>query len=621
MGSIKSSEKVSKQKAAKPNKAGAAIGAGCLAMFGLPFAGFAVFMAFKLGSMLWVGYDSQSWEAIPAKVLNAKLDSATSDGSTTYKVTAEYRYNYQGQVYESEKVGLVDDRDNFKSYHEEIYERLKKAKEQQKAIDCYVNPNDPSESLIDRTIRPVMIMFMLPFVIAFGLVGFGLMVGSIYVLRSNKKKGKLTKAKPKEPWLWREDWKQGVVESGTKMGFYSLVGFAVLWNSISMPIATLLFLDDADNPWWVKLLVLIFPTIGIVMIGYCVYLWMRIQKFGKSHFRMASTPGVIGGKLTGVVIVPKSLASAKSIQTKLVCVQTVGRGDDQTDEVRWQDDRTIKQTLTSDIPGKVGIPIVFGIPSDVPPTNEEEDFKWKLSVKAKTPGVDFAEEFEIPVFWTEESQENYQIDDEPLSSYEEIIPLEQQLTEQGIIVEHLTAVDSIRYSLPPAKNKMMAFFITLFTIVFVIASVALIMSKAWVMGVVFSLFSLLMVYASFDTWLGCSDLTIVGDRWTSRAGWFGFRGRGKEFSTSQIKSIVSQQSMSSGSGSEQKQWMTLKVMLTDDKELTLVRNVLAGSTERQLLAELRRRAGMETTVSDEEIGLWDFVEKEDFDDLGKEGNI
>ena len=79
--------------------------------------------------------------------------------------------------------------------------------------------------------------------------------------------------------------------------------------------------------------------------------------------------------------------------------------------------------------------------------------------------------------------------------------------------------------------------------------------------------------------------------------------------------------MSSGSGSEQKQWRNLKVKLIDDKELMLVKNVLAGSTERNLLADLRRRAGMDPTVTDEEVGLWDFVEKEDFDDLSEEGNI
>ena len=604
-----------------PKKSNNLAGAGCMALFGLPFAAIATFFAYELLSMVWLGYQAQSWETVPAKVISAKLDEHRSDGNSTYKVVASYRYNYQGDTYDSDKVALYEERDSFKSYHNELFKRLKKAKKKKKPIDCYVNPSNPSESLLDRTIRLTMILMMSPFVLAFGLVGYGLMIGAVYSLRAGKKKKQLIDQDPDKPWLWREDWKQGVVKSGTKYGLYAIGGFALLWNAISFPIAAVLFLDEDENPWWARLIVLIFPLIGVALIGYCVYLWLRIQKYGKSIFRMGNVPGVIGGRLSGVVIVPKALTNAKSIRTKLVCTETVGRGDDQTDEVRWQDDRTIKQTLASDEPGKVGIPIIFAIPSDAPPTNEEQDFKWTLSVKAKTPGVDFGEVFEVPVFWTEDSQEDFQIDDEPLSDYEEIIPLEQQLAEQGIIVEHLTATDSIRYSLPPGKNKTMSVVVTIAMLMFSGASIGMLMSQIWLMGGIFSLFALLLIYSTFECWLGCSDLTIVGERWTSRSGWFGFRGKGQEFTISQIKSIIAQDSMSSGSGSEQKQWRNLKVKLIDDKELMLVMNVLAGSTERNLLADLRRRAGMDPTVTDEEVGLWDFVEKEDFDDLSKEGNI
>lgn len=615
MGSKKSKTVISSK------KSGNIAGAGCMALFGLPFAAFATFFAYELFSMIWLGYQAQSWETVPAKVIIAKLDEHRSDGSSTYKVVASYRYNYQGDVYESDNVALYEDRDSFKSFHKKLFDRLDKAKQQKKPVDCYVNPSNPSESLLDRTIRPTMILMMSPFVLAFGLVGFGLVIGAVYALKADKKKNKLIQKDPNKPWLWREDWKLGIVKSGTKIGFNAMVGFTVLWNSISLPIATILFLDEDDNPWWAKLIVLIFPLIGVAAIGYCVYLWIRIQKYGKAIFRMGNVPGVIGGRLTGVVVVPKALAGARSIRTKLVCTETVGRGDDQTDEVRWQDDRTIKQTLASDELGKVGIPIIFAIPSDAPPTNEADDFKWKLSVKAKTSGIDFSEEFEVPVFWTEDSQEDFQIDDEPLSQYEEIIPLKQQLAEQGFVVEHLTATDSIRYSLPPGKNKAMSVVVTIAMLIFTGASIGMLMSQVWLMGIIFSLFALLLIYATFECWLGCSDLTIVGERWTSRSGWFGFRGKGQEFTISQIKSIIAQDSMSSGSGSERKQWRNVKVKLVDDKELMLVKNVLAGSTERNLLAELRRRAGMDPTVTDEEVGLWDFVEKEDFDDLSKEGNI
>ncbi len=605
-----------------PKKSNNLAGAGCMALFGLPFAAIATFFAYELLSMVWLGYQAQSWETVPAKVISAKLDEHRSDGNSTYKVVASYRYNYQGDTYDSDKVALYEERDSFKSYHNEIFKRLKKAKNKKKPVDCYVNPNNPSESLLDRTIRLTMILMMSPFVLAFGIFGYGMIIGSAFVHRFNKKQKKLIKANPDKPWLWQEDWKQGVIKSDFKKSFYGMAAFTLMWNAIAFPIALVLLIDEDDNPWWVKLFVLLFPLVGISMIGYCVYFWLRIQKNGKSVFRMGSVSGVVGGRLTGVVVAPESLANSPSIRTKLVCTQTVDHGDSQMEKIRWQDDRIITQTLSSDEPGKVGIPIVFAIPSDAPPTDEELDYKWKLIVEAEMPGINFKEDFKVPVFWTEDSEENFQVDDEPLSSYEETVPLQHLLAEQGIVVEHLSSNDSIRYSLPPGRNKGMSVIMTFAMLIFTTVAIVLLMSGApWFVVLICGILSLALLFVSINCWLECSELTIVGDHWTTRVGWYGFRGQGTEFKTSQISSIITQDSMSSTSGTEHKQWRNVKVKLVDGKELTLVMNVLAGSTERNLLADLRRRAGMDPTVTDEEVGLWDFVEKEDFDDLSKEGNI
>lgn len=587
------------------------MGSGCLALFGLPFACVSVYMSWLLGSMLWLGMEAKSWEIVPAKIIKVELEESRNKESSTYQVLAEYQYSFQGKKYDADRVGLSTEKDNIGSYHCNLYERLKKARQGNKTVDCFVDPQDPTQSLLDRTIRPVMIAFMVPFVLGFGIVGFGLIGGAFYASRKLAAISKLEEANPEAPWLWREDWKRGVVESSANHQLMFMGIFTTLWGVISFPIAFIMLSDNQDNPWWVVLLVMLFPTVGVGLIAYVVLLLLRTKKFGASTFRLGNSPGLIGGKLTGVVMAPQIIRNAKSFKTKLVCTQTVSSGDDTKEKVLWQDSRKLKQTLSSDQPDRVGLPIVFTIPSDCLSTSGEDRIVWKLRVQAKTEGIDYDEEFEVPIFRTKDSQEGIKVDDEPLSPYEEMIPLNQQLAEQGIVVESLGTLDGIRYSSPIGRGITTSIGMTIFSMIWFGSLVFMFYQEIWFFVAIFALFGLLIAYITIDSWLGCSELSITDNQWKVRTGWYGFRGAGKEFSAADIRAINSKKKTSTGSGTNQTQWMNLIVQLEDGHEVTLIRHVLAGTSERQLLAELRHRAGLaedgSPSAKAEDTGLWDYV--------------
>jgi hypothetical protein len=70
------------------NVTGTRIGAGCLALFALPFAGVALFMAWKLGAMLWLAAEARSWVVTPATIVNVELKRFAGEDNDTFAVIA-----------------------------------------------------------------------------------------------------------------------------------------------------------------------------------------------------------------------------------------------------------------------------------------------------------------------------------------------------------------------------------------------------------------------------------------------------------------------------------------------------------------------------------------------------
>ena len=64
------------------------MGAGCLSLFALPFAGVGVGAVYFLGSMLWTWHQMASWVPVPAEIVSLDLESHRGDDATTHKVVA-----------------------------------------------------------------------------------------------------------------------------------------------------------------------------------------------------------------------------------------------------------------------------------------------------------------------------------------------------------------------------------------------------------------------------------------------------------------------------------------------------------------------------------------------------
>ena len=246
------------------------------------------------------------------------------------------------------------------------------------------------------------------FGLIFCAIGFGLMIAAVFAGRWLKKRSQLQAQHPGEPWLWREDWASGLIQSTDRATVLGAWIFALFWNGVSSFVFFVVPQELAKGNKGV-IIALIFPVIGVALLVWAVRATIRWRKFGQSVFKMISVPGVIGGGLAGGIQIPHKLHASEGVRVRLVCLQRVttgsGKNRSTTENVLWEDEKVITKDPVSD-PRHTVVPVFFQIPPGWPATDSEgnQTIVWRLEAKAKVPGVDYFAQFEVPVFVTEKSR-------------------------------------------------------------------------------------------------------------------------------------------------------------------------------------------------------------------------
>ncbi len=289
----------------------------------------------------------------------------------------------------------------------------------------------------------------------FIVVSSVMIAGLIHVLKRTRAVATQRNRHPDEPWLWREDWAQGVVRSEGGSNFLFALLFTLVWNAISWGVVIAAWDDVTRNDDKAKWFIVLFPAIGFFLIWWTVYAFIRRRKFGVSTFRMLDSPGVLGGALRGAVEVPTQITPKAGFKVRLLCVHchTSGSGDDRRmhQDIQWEDEKTIQTDLLKHDRTRTGIPVFFNIPYDLPASSDSPTYLWKLIVSADVPGVDYRAEFHVPVFKTGDSDPESKAIADPTAAYQpdkgdfkwpEDSPI--QLRDSG---------SSIEVHVPPARNK------------------------------------------------------------------------------------------------------------------------------------------------------------------------
>ena len=343
----------------------------CLA-FAVPFGGVGAGAAWAIAATIQDGMRAKEWVRVKAEVL--------SHGSGSVL----YRYRMDGKSYTGDRLGsnVLGGTDNVDSWHEDMESMLSSARSEGKPITVFVNPDNPQESMVDREIRWKLLVFFVPFALAFGGVG----VGALYMLVRTLAGGKGHGAPASAGAAGRQARK---IQSDQRSGVLMLWVFAFFWNAISFPIAILFIPEAIANGEWLALLVGLFPVIGLLLIWGCIAGTVNYIRRGGASLELKDEMPRVGGTVEGHVAFPRGVAAGQAFRVKLLCNRGTGSGDDGTSwNKHWGKEL---EARTTSVGGNVRLPFRFEVPGGVPATTDTNEAKgqyaWRVEVTPVSSGA------------------------------------------------------------------------------------------------------------------------------------------------------------------------------------------------------------------------------------------
>jgi hypothetical protein len=336
-------------------------------VFALCFGAVGVLATYAIVTMLVDSVRAKEWVRVKADVSEQ---------------TDTYRYRFRDQTYASSRQGLMPggSTDNIDDWHDRMADHFAQARAEKRPISVYVNPDNPSEAVIDRDIRWGLVAFLVPFALCFGGGGVGALHFAFRVAkpverRKGSRKGKGTRASAARP----------VVPAPSGLG--GLWIFVFIWNAIAVPIALLVVPEAVRNGEWLALLVLIFPALGLLMFAGAVLSTVQRLVRSRPQFDMRTATPRLGAGLEGSAQFTRGVRAGDPFRVRLVCQRTSTSGDDTSVDSHWRKDLDVKAA-----PATNGVRVAFSFkpPAGLPPTTADEAnprYEWFVEVHPGTQDV------------------------------------------------------------------------------------------------------------------------------------------------------------------------------------------------------------------------------------------
>jgi len=423
---------------------------GCL--FGLPFALAGLFIASEtLLPMVLDWRETQAWVKADATIIS--LDRA--DNYTK----VDYQYDYQGKHYLSDRVYLASFNDNFGSYHENLYYKLNRTRNNNQVMPVWVNPGNHSEAIIDKEMRWGLFTIVLGFTGFFVLIGLLICYGSLTYQPSQKNKNKrrinrlrrewgretnslfdgdekqtfsefVSKKSPElnefiddastanDGWQNKKAWKTNRIRSG------ALTGVIVMWFFFAVLI-TIGFLVSKDysvkftgfNKEFIIAAVVLLVIFLFVLQTFRVTL--RYRRFGRVTYVMDPYPGSIGGDVGGYIELKRlSFSDVKPrenpFKITLECVYTYmsgsGKNRSRSESIKWAEEG--KPEIQRSATGLMLL-FKFSVPGHLPEASVKQAgdyYFWRLKIVGDLSGFDLKRNYNVPVFVGSETSSNVRND-------------------------------------------------------------------------------------------------------------------------------------------------------------------------------------------------------------------
>ncbi len=436
------------------------------------------------------------------------------------------------------------------------------------------------------------------FGLTFSLAGAALLQGQSKIKKQEAALALKRQLYPESPWMWREDWSQGRVQSTTRTSMISMWVFALLWNLVSSPILFLVPRSEASTG--AMAVAMLFPLVGVIMLFLAVRLTIRWEKFGKTWFDLTTLPGVIGKELRGTIHVNFAEVPEGGVQLKLSCVNRIvsgsGKNQSTNEKILWREESSVPSGQVHGGPLGSVVPVAFKIPIDAVDTyteNPRNSILWCLQADAQMPGVDYNDLFEVPVFRTKDSP-SAAPEEASAASFSSVIdpvPAEKPL-DTGIVVRPGES-GGTEYDFSAVRNAGVAFGITVFFLLWTGVVWFIIHMKApLIFPIFFGLFDLIFLMMVLSLWLGTSKVTIGQSEVRVHSGLLGI-GPTRTVPFSEIAGISMPIGMQSGSRSGTP-YYDIKLKLQNGRDVVLASAIRNKLEAEWLISRMKTEIGLKT---------------------------
>jgi hypothetical protein len=449
----------------------------------------------------------------------------------------------------------------------------------------------------------------------FVLVGGGIVYAAICGNRKLKEQAVARQAAPDSPWRWQKDWAASRAESeklNNATGMSLLAGF---WIVISISLAVL----TARQPWRnsnsTLLIALGFCVPGVILAGVALRATIRRKRFGKTYFEFASLPFSPGKTVKGTIHLRFNTTTRHGIDLTLSCVRQVitGSGKSQTTNriILWQSQANVpEQSLMPGPMGDAAIPVNFVVPSDAYETNHDlprDQVLWFLHAQADVPGIDYSDDFEVPVFRLTPVS-----DAVPATSFGGSQPQaapafrsdssDVAAPDNPKVVVATGPTGGAEFYFPPFRNPLRVLVLLLVTAGFGALAFGLHSVKApSVFTIIFALIDLLLVYGVVQSAMASSRIEVGGEKLRASRTLLGVSST-REIPFSEIDKILAVASSQPGTNPDNASY-ALRLQTKGGKKIALTDGIDNRQEARWVVAQLEKFVGLklDTHVAVEDV--------------------
>ncbi len=345
---------------------------------------------------------------------------------------------------------------------------------------------------------------------------------------------------------------------------------------------------------------------------------IRRQRYGQTYFEFAALPFSPGKRISGQIHLRLDTAAEHGIDLRLSCIRRIvtgsGKERSTSNVPLWEQEKNVPPS--SLMIGPVGslIPVEFEIPEEAYETNHDvpsDQLLWMLHAHADVPGVDYSEDFEIPVFrstakaarasaaagdadWTPEFRPNFAA----------AAPVSASLAAPAHpkVVVSTAPEGATEFYFPAFRNPGRTLFLLFFTAGWTALVYYLAHSSApRLFPVFFGLFDLMLVYGCMQGLFGRARIVVGNGKLISQRGTFSM-GTGAEIPFSDIESVHAVGAVQNSNAWNASYMIQLKTR--SGRTLRLADSIADREEARWIVGQIEKLAGLklDTQVVMQDMG-------------------